>query len=314
MRLRHRPLELAVGGAYLAAFAASVVVLGVPTSRDELLFWTFGGLVLASLLRDVRLGRVILDWLPYAVALLLYDRTRGLADDLGRPVLVGGLARADRLLFGGTVPTVWLQGHLRQDGAVAWWEALPTLVYVTHFFLPLLIPALLWLRDRDAWAGWVRRFLLLSAMGLATYVLVPAAPPWKAAKLGVIGHVARTTSRGWSVLHLQVAADALVQGQAEVNRVAAIPSLHAGFAVLAAVLLWRRTRRRWLRAVLVAYPLAMGFTLVLCGEHYVVDVLLGGLYAAVAIIAVDRWDRRRLRRPGRVGRATEAVASGRSPS
>ena len=43
---------------------------------------------------------------------------------------------------------------------------------------------------------------------------------------------------------------------------------------------------RWWRIVLGAYTLAMGFTLVYGGEHYVVDILVGWLYAGVAYGAV----------------------------
>jgi membrane-associated phospholipid phosphatase len=49
----------------------------------------------------------------------------------------------------------------------------------------------------------------------------------------------------------------------------------------------------------VAYPLAMAFTLVYAGEHYVFDVLLGWIYAVAvysAVTALERaWARRRLR-------------------
>jgi membrane-associated phospholipid phosphatase len=47
--------------------------------------------------------------------------------------------------------------------------------------------------------------------------------------------------------------------------------------------------------VLVAYALAMALTLVYTGEHYVVDVLVGWLYAALTVAAVGAV--RRARRP-----------------
>jgi membrane-associated phospholipid phosphatase len=75
--------------------------------------------------------------------------------------------------------------------------------------------------------------------------------------------------------------------------VAAIPSLHAAYTVLVAWGLWRSCGRIG-RAALVAYPLAMGFVLVLTGEHYVIDVLLGWAYVAVVVVV---WDRIEARRP-----------------
>ena len=49
---------------------------------------------------------------------------------------------------------------------------------------------------------------------------------------------------------------------------------------------------RWARAGLIAYVLAMAFTLVYAGEHYVADILIGWLYAA-AVVAGVAWARRR---------------------
>ncbi len=71
-----------------------------------------------------------------------------------------------------------------------------------------------------------------------------------------------------------------------VNKVAAVPSLHAATALLIALFFWSRTTRwRWL---LVLYPLAMGASLVYLGEHYASDVLLGWLYAVVVFVVGNR--------------------------
>ncbi len=148
----------------------------------------------------------------------------------------------------------------------------------------------LWTRRRDRWVWWRDRFLTLTALGLATYVLLPTAPPWLAAREGELDPVARTAGRGWSVIGLEVADRVLDLGRAAVNLTAALPSLHAAYAAFTAVALWRGTRRPW-RALLAAYPLAMGFALVVSGEHYVFDVLLGYLYAAGTVVLVRRVER-----------------------
>jgi membrane-associated phospholipid phosphatase len=76
--------------------------------------------------------------------------------------------------------------------------------------------------------------------------------------------------------------------------VAAVPSLHSAYPMLLALFFWK-TARRW-RWLLAWYPLAMGFTLVYTGEHFVIDVLLGWLYALVVFVVgnrvYERWDRR----------------------
>jgi membrane-associated phospholipid phosphatase len=51
--------------------------------------------------------------------------------------------------------------------------------------------------------------------------------------------------------------------------------------------------------VLAAYPLCMAFTLVYTGEHFVIDIVIGWLYAATTFTLgselLDRWDARRAR-------------------
>jgi hypothetical protein len=101
--------------------------------------------------------------------------------------------------------------------------------------------------------------------------------------------VERIVGRGWGALDLHSATALLDAGQASVNLVAAIPSLHAGMTAAIAAFLWHRVHRGW-RPLLVAYVLIMAFTLVYTAEHYVVDILLGWAFAALVIFALNRFD------------------------
>jgi membrane-associated phospholipid phosphatase len=84
------------------------------------------------------------------------------------------------------------------------------------------------------------------------------------------------------------------EGQASVNQVASVPSLHSALTMLLALFLWPRVRRP-LRPLLLLYPLAMGLTLMATGEHYFFDVLLGWIYAGSVMGAWAWWERRRAR-------------------
>lgn len=232
--------------------------------------------------------------MPFALVLIAYDLSRGAADDLGVGVAWTPQIQADRLLFLGEVPTVWLQRRLLER-EVQWWELGVSAVYMTHFIVPLVVPAALWVRDRARWLAYTCRFVTLSFLGVLTFVVFPAAPPWLAGERGYLPPVRRTVGRGWSAINLDVASRLLEKGQASVNLVAAVPSLHAGYSALVVAALWRRAR--WVvRAVLVAYLLAMAFALVVSGEHYVADVLLGWGYAAAACWGWTRIERRRASR------------------
>src|SRR6478736_6911741 len=302
---------------------------GFPFNRELLLLYISTGLLAASIGQGRRMLYVIRDWLPFALYLIAYDLSRGAADLIGRPTLWYWQIDADRWLFFGTVPTVWLQERLKLPRP-PWWEIVISSVYMSFFVLPYVVAAVLWLRNRDEWKAFVKLFVALSFTALVIYALLPAAPPWAAARCtpgdveggpagprcmfrpargvpdggllgtlqntqdGANGWIERIVGRGWGKLNLHSATALLDQGQASVNLVAAIPSLHAGLSLAIAVFLWNRIHRGW-RPLLVAYVLVMAFTLVYTAEHYVIDILLGWVLAAVVIAAISRYESRRQR-------------------
>ena len=302
---------------------------GFAFNRELLLLYIATGLLAASIGQGRRMLYVIRDWLPFALVLLAYDLSRGAADLVGRPTLWQWPADVDRWMFFGVVPTVWLQEQLKQPHP-PWWEVVLSCVYMSFFILPYVVAGVLWLRNREEWKRFAKLFVGLSFAGLVIYALVPAAPPWAAARCtpsdvdggpanprcmfrsargvpdgGLLGAmqnsqdganmwVERIVGRGWGNLNLHTATALLDAGQASVNLVAAIPSLHAGMTAAIAAFLWNRVHRGW-RPVLVAYVLIMAFTLVYTAEHYVIDILLGWTLAAI-VVALPRLVRRRKRR------------------
>jgi len=287
-RIRHR-----AGWGYLAALVLLVVFVGVPTDRGSLFLIILAGLGITCLGQGWRsFGRVVLDWLPFTLALVAYDVSRGIATLAGLPVHEGDLAAADRWLFHGTLPTVWLQQRLLDPGSPHWYDAVATLIYTSHFLATPIVAAVLWLRDREIWLAFVRRVVALSVAGVVTYVFFPAAPPWYAARDGVIPPVIRASARGWLWLHLNHAGNLLSEGQLAANPVAAMPSLHTAFATTIALFVGTRLRSRW-RLLIVGYPVAMGLSLVYLGEHYVTDLIVGVIYAVAVHLLVSRWERRR---------------------
>ena len=63
------------------------------------------------------------------------------------------------------------------------------------------------------------------------------------------------------------------------------------WALLAVAFFLPMVRKRWW-PLLLTYPLAMTFTLVYTGEHYVIDVLVGWFYVGMVFLLVglaERW-------------------------
>jgi membrane-associated phospholipid phosphatase len=283
---------------WAAAFAVGTYFVGVPTS-DPLI--AFGWLWLATIAWRSELPwrqhlLFLRDWLPIALLLVGYNISRGYADRLFAPH-VTPMINADKAMFGGHVPTVFLQQHLYHPGHVQWWEVAVSLVYVSHFLTVPTVAVILWLRSRPQWARYMRRWFALSLAGLITYFLYPAAPPWWAWEHGYLtGPVARISTAGWNAIGLHGAGNTLNALQVEAaNPVAAMPSLHTAYAMMAVAFFLPVVGRRWW-PLLLAYPLAMTFTLVYSGEHWVIDVLVGWLYVAATFALVaygERWWTRR---------------------
>jgi hypothetical protein len=283
---------------WAALFAVGTYFIGVPTS-DPLI--AFGWLWLATIAwRSERPWREHLlflrDWLPISLLLVVYNISRGYADKLFAPH-VTELIDADEGMFGwltgGQVPTVWLQQHLYQPKVVQWWEVAVSLVYVSHFLVIPTIGVALWVRHREQWGRFMRRWFTLSVAGLITYFVYPAAPPWWASKFGHLpDEVLRISTNGWNAVGLHSAGNTLNALQVEAsNPVAAMPSLHTAYALMAVAFFLPRVAKRWW-PLMLAYPLAMTFTLVYSGEHYVIDVLVGWVYVAAVFVAVgfaERW-------------------------
>jgi hypothetical protein len=271
--------------AYAIAFTLYWVFLGLPTDPMVAVLWLWLATIAWNSHQPWRHHlQFARDWAPIVVLLIIYDFSRGFADELSKPHVTEMIV-ADKFLFG-ELPTLWLQERFYDPYAVHWYDALASWIYFSHFVASLAIAVVLWLRRRELWAAFMRRWFALIAAGLATYFLYPAAPPWWASQYGYISEeVVRMSNRGWQAIGLNTAGKLLDAGQAMSNPVAAMPSLHSGFAMFVVAFFFLRVRRRWI-PLLAAYPLAMAVTLAYTGEHYIVDAFVGWAYVGLVFLGV----------------------------
>jgi hypothetical protein len=285
-RLTRERLVGALGvGAFLAGSTYMVARKGLFIQTDTVFLWVIAGLLAMSLTDLRRFGpRLLLDWLPLAMLFVLYDYSRNLSRWLGTPTHSMLQIKFDELLFGKPLLTIRLQHWLGQTKTVRPWEYGLFGVYMTHFFLALVIAAFLWRFAYPRFREFRTLLVALFTLGFATYVLYPAYPPWLVSdRLHELPTIYRVVFEAWGHLGLHTAGSIIEGGNELGNQLAAVPSMHAATSLFICLFFWRGARP-WLRAVLVLYVLAMAFTLVYGGEHYVFDVVVGWLYA-VAVIA-----------------------------
>jgi hypothetical protein len=242
---------------------------------------------LALLLYAERGGRAIRDWGFVFLAFAGYALAASAVPDLGLNVHYTPQIEAERLLAFGSLPTNWLQDHLYQ-GETGFLEVFSILMYMSHFLAPILLASLIWLywNNRgfhDLFFG----ILAVSLLGDITFLLAPTAPPWLAADNGLIPEVHHVIKQGLYDLGLDSVA-AKKDLASSYNIVAAIPSLHAAWPVIGLLVIRKHRLPLWLFWAQAAVLAGVVFSIVYTGEHYLVDALVGGVYAIAAWWLVQR--------------------------
>lgn len=262
--------------------AGTVICAGIflyqpsfPTPDKLLIFGTFLGMAFSQAIETLK------RFAPFVGILLVYESFRGVADNLNKHVDFTILPDIDKFMFSGNLPTVWLQERL-WNGQVRWYDFALYIPYMLHFVLPLIMALLVWkFYDKQYWRV-ITTYVTVSFAGFLTFLAFPAAPPWMASDLGRIEPIHRISSDVWFALGVHDFPS--VYDKIAPNAVAAMPSLHAAYSTLFAIFAITIFRSRW-RWLSLIYPAMIYFGTVYMGEHYLIDELVGSLYAAGAFFA-----------------------------
>ena len=270
VRRVQRPGPLvAVSAAYLVLVSGVMIWRGISVSPDYLLVILVPVAVLSG-----RVFAFLRDWVPFVALFLGYEALAGVAPKLGIRPQVGSMVHIERELFAGRDPSEVLQRHL---GGLHWLVIACTVIYFCHFLFPVAVGMALWLVDRTQFLRFTTALLAMSFAAFIFFLLLPAAPPRYAHDLGLLPGV-HDLIRG----ALPSAVSPYFQ-RLDADPVAAFPSLHAAYPTLGALALWQVSRRTAL--LMVPWCLAVWFSVVFLGQHYVIDVT-GGIILAAATWAV----------------------------
>ena len=143
--------------------------------------------------------------------------------------------------------------------------------------------ALLWVYFRAHERFFLLRDTLIAAnlIGLVGYVLVPTAPPRMFPGAGFQDTLAE---------HAAVNHSSSVVAFAS-NPYAAMPSLHSADALIVGVTMALVVRRPWAKALWLAWPAWVWFSVMATGNHFWLDIAAGVLVAGAAALLVTRWRR-----------------------
>jgi membrane-associated phospholipid phosphatase len=225
-------------------------------------------------------GRLGIDLLLYCLMWFMFETTRGAADGkifgIRFPLQVEAPRNIDRALFLGHDPNVVLQQHFWDTSTVHWWDKVASLTYFTHFIFVPIVMGILWVVSHRQWARFMKRFATVLGVACTMFIVVPTIPPWMAAeKYHLLPPLTRGAGRGFIAVGLHAAAASWTNARAWGNPVAAMPSLHASFALIVPAFFLPWIKPVWLKAVVLLLPVLMLTSLVYLAEHWVIDGLIG---------------------------------------
>jgi hypothetical protein len=165
-------------------------------------------------------------------------------------------------------------------------EAMNLFYFFGHFVLTAIFFVWLYHRSRDGFRSFRNGFMAATAIAFLIHWQFPTAPPRLIDGLGVED----TLRVLWNIDIGSPNASAFS------NPVAAVPSLHAGWAIGVGIGLIRYAQRTWLRVLGVVYPIAVVLTIVVTGNHFIFDALAGAavLAAGFLVASLPRIKRRGL--------------------
>jgi membrane-associated phospholipid phosphatase len=186
---------------------------------------------------------------------------------------------------GGHTPNEWLDVHHNPVLDLACGFAY--LVYIAEY---LAVAFILFFRKRfDALRTFAICFLVANVLGFATYYIYPAAPPWYVSLYGFgparmdIQPAAAAATRFDRLLGTHFFDEMYGRG---VDVYGAFPSLHVTYPLIVVWMTFRTRELRWARIPAVLFFLLMCLSAVYLQHHYVIDVLLGIVYAIVTVALV----------------------------
>lgn len=232
----------------------------------------------AALLITLVIGRskqFVMDWSLPVTLFLSYEYLRGLVPNLSLKAHIFPMINFDKVIFG-SLPTNSLQSLLFSDGIVHWYDYLATLLYMSHFIVPMFVCFILWLKNREDFKNYSLALLLLSYAAFATYIIFPAMPPWMAAQQNFIPEVAKIMEKVFANFPQPIDLPTVYKFVGA-NLVAAVPSLHAAYPLLTFLFIAQKSKAKSL--LVLPYVFGIWFSIVYLGEHYVFDIVIGSLYA-----------------------------------
>jgi hypothetical protein len=151
---------------------------------------------------------------------------------------------------------------------------LANMVYVWWHW-PLIVAVMVWLylKHPADYPLYRNAMLISGCLGLICFALFPAAPPRFLPDFGFQD----------TVQHRAIFSNILLP-PGLTNTYAAMPSLHAGWNLIIGIALFRHATSRPVRLFGIFMPIAMYWAIIVTGNHFILDGLVGDTFAEIGLI------------------------------
>jgi len=236
--------------------------------------------------------KLLLIAFPMVLYGMMYDFFQYIPFSSLLPIRVSEPYLLDLNLFG-----IFSQGHVYPLHEFVYhffqtpfWDIYCGVIYMLHVPMVIILLFVFWRFSSDELAArFIFAFWIMNIFAFLTYYFYPAAAPWFVQKYGFLQPLVPMPgdpaglARFDQLLHLN-----LFTQNYQITPVpfGAVPSMHAGFAFLG--FLYSLQFNRKLSFVLAFYCLSMWFAALYLQHHYLIDIILGILYALLAYVVVEK--------------------------
>lgn len=230
-----------------------------------------------------RLGFFIL---PVILTLLIYEGMGYFAHIISAGAHVSEPYLLEKSLFSFSVPSPFNNwAEFFQQNTFVPLDLICGTAYIIYVFVFFAFAIYLYVSRFKEWAQPATlSFLIVNMMGYLTYYIYPAAPPWYVARLGLVpadlstppyaaGALRFDQAIGSPMMETMYASGSIVFGS--------MPSLHVAYPFL--IVPFAFVIKRF-RVSATLFFLLVAFSAVYLNHHYLIDIILGTTYAALAAL------------------------------
>jgi len=214
------------------------------------------------------------EWSVLLMIAVSYESLRFLYLPVSERFGVANIYAIDRALWGFNL-TGTLQNLVNSSGLTT----VMTVVYSLHIPLVIIFAFIFWAWRRSSFTLYVISISICTYIAFLFFVFIPSAPPWYA---GIAQNLLSGNNGVSGTYHS-------LSSIVESDPLAAFPSLHAAYVVTLTLVLFKINGKYGL--LFTPLALAVLFSTIYLGQHYVIDLLAGSAFAIISIYAAERIEK-----------------------